>query len=187
MAPLNPPDPPLEDDVVVLRGWRTTDAPDIARMFQDRIALEWTRAPAPYRDGDARQWLASLPAQMRRGDALPLAVTDATDGSLLASIELRMRGEGRAEFGYVVAAWARGRGVGTRALRLYARWAFDVLGLDRLELLVQPGNEASLALGERVGFTREGVLRSHSLVRGERKDMVMMSLLRSELRDGGGA
>jgi RimJ/RimL family protein N-acetyltransferase len=184
MAALNPPDPPLEDCLVALRGWRTTDAPDIARMFQDRVALEWTRAPVPYRDGDARLWLASLPAQMRRGDALPLAITDPADGSLLGSIELRMRGEGRAELGYVVAAWARGRGVAPRALQLLARWAFETLRLERLELLVQPGTEASIALGERVGFTREGVLRSHSLVRGERKDMVMMSLLRGELRVG---
>ena len=185
MAALNPPDPPHEDGLVALRGWRTTDAPDIARMFQDRVALEWTRAPVPYRDGDARLWLASLPAQMRRGDALPLAITNPADGALLGSIELRMRGEGRAELGYVVAAWARGRGVATRALQLLARWAFETLRLERLELLVQPGNEASIALGERVGFTRVGVLRSHSLVRGERKDMVMMSLLRGELRDGG--
>src|SRR5947199_10641289 len=118
MAALNPPDPPLEDGVVALRGWRTMDAADITRMFQDRTALEWTRAPAPYGEGDARQWLASLPAQMRRGDALPLAVTDTADGSLLGSIELRIHGEGRAEPGYVVAAWARGRGIGTRALRL---------------------------------------------------------------------
>jgi RimJ/RimL family protein N-acetyltransferase len=183
MAPLAPPDPPLEDGVVALRAWRNTDAPAITRIFQDREALEWTRAPAPYREGDALQWLASLPSQMRRGDALALAVTDATDGTLLASVDLRMRGEGRAEFGYVVAAWARGRGIGTRALRLYARWAFDTLHLARLELLVQPGNDASLALGRRVGFTREGLLRSHSLVRGERKDMVMMSLLPGELDD----
>jgi RimJ/RimL family protein N-acetyltransferase len=121
---------------------------------------------------------------MRRGDALPLAVTDAGDGSLLGSIELRMQAEGRAELGYVIAAWARGRGVGTGALRLLARWAFEVRGLERLEVLVQPGNEASQALAARVGFTREGVLRAHSLVRGERKDMVMMSLLRGELREG---
>src|SRR3954465_3965778 len=139
MAPLNPPDPPLEDGVIALRGWRTSVAPDITRMFADREALEWTRAPAPYREGDARQWLASLPAQMRRGDALPLAATDARGGSLLGSIELRMQAEGRAELGYVVAAWARGRGVGKRALELVARWAFDVLRLERLEVLVQPG------------------------------------------------
>jgi RimJ/RimL family protein N-acetyltransferase len=183
MAALNPPDPSLQDGAIALRGWLTSDAPDITRMFQDPEALEWTRAPAPYREGDARQWLASLPAQMRRGDALPLAVTDASDGSLLGSIELRMQAEGRAEFGYVIAAWARGRGVGTRALTMLARWAFDVLRLERLEVLAQPGNEASQALAQRVGFTREGLLRAHSLVRGERKDMLMMSLLRGELRE----
>jgi RimJ/RimL family protein N-acetyltransferase len=181
MAALAPPDPPLADDLVVLRAWRNSDAAEITRMFQDEEALRWTRAPSPYREGDAFQWLASLPTQMRRGDALALAVTDAGDGSLLASIDLRIRGEGRAEFGYVVGAWARRRGVGTRALQLYSRFAFDTLGLARLELLVQPGNEASLALGRRVGFIEEGLLRSHSLVRGGRKDMVMMSLLPSDL------
>src|SRR3954470_22252393 len=122
MPVLNPPDPPLEDGVIALRGWRTSDAPDITRMFQDPEALEWTRAPAPYREGDARHWLPSLPAPPRRGGAppragagLPLAVTDTTDGTLLGSIELRIQSEGRAELGYVIASWARGRGVGTRA------------------------------------------------------------------------
>src|SRR3954467_7919675 len=114
MAALLPPDPPLADDLVELRPWRNSDAAAITRMFQDEEALRWTRAPSPYREGDAFQWLASLPTQMRRGDALPLAVTDAGDGSLLGSIDLRMRGEGRAEFGYVIGAWARRRGIGTR-------------------------------------------------------------------------
>jgi RimJ/RimL family protein N-acetyltransferase len=181
MAALTPPDPPLTDGVITLRPWRNSDAAAITRLFQDDAAVRWTRAPSPYREGDAFQWLASLPTQMRRGEALPLAVTDAGDGSLLASIDVRMRGEGRAEFGYVVGAWARRRGVGTRALSLYSRWALETLGVARLELLVQPGNEASLALGRRVGFVEEGLLRSHSVVRGERKDMVMMSLLPGDL------
>src|SRR3954468_20636603 len=99
MAALAPPDPPLTDGVVALRPWRNSDASSITRLFQDEEAIRWTRAPSPYREGDACQWLASLPTQMRRGDALPLAVTDAEDGSLLASMDLRMRGEGRAEFG----------------------------------------------------------------------------------------
>ena len=50
---------------------------------------------------------------------------------------------------------------------------------------MQPDNDASLALGQRVGFTREGLLRSHSLVRGERKDMVLLSLLPGELAGDG--
>src|SRR3954451_6162026 len=181
MAALAPPDPPLEDGVVALRAWRNTDARGIVRLFEDREALEWTRAPSPYRQGDAFQWLAGVPGQMRRGEALPLAITNAVDGELLGSIDLRLRGEGRAEFGYVVGAWARRRGVGTRALQMYSKWAFSTLRLARLELLVQPRNDASLALGRRVGFTEEGLLRSHSVVRGQRKDMVMMALLPGDL------
>jgi RimJ/RimL family protein N-acetyltransferase len=181
MPPLAPPDPPLADDMVLLRGWRDSDVPGVTRMFQDDEALRWTRAPKPYRERDAIEWLTTLPAQMRRGDALPLAIVDPAEGGLLGSIDLRMRGEGRAEFGYVVADWARRRGVGTRALRLYSRWAFEHLSIARLELLIQPDNPASLALGRRAGFTREGLLRSHSLVRGGRKDMVMMSLLPGDL------
>jgi RimJ/RimL family protein N-acetyltransferase len=181
MAPLPLPDPPLTDGVVALRGWRPDDASDIARMFRDDEALRWTRAPSPYRIEDARAWLGSLPAQQRRGEALALATVDAGDGSLVGSIDLRLRGEGRGEFGYVVADWARRRGVGTRMLTLYARWALRTLRVARLELLVQPGNEASLALGRRVGFIDEGLLRSHSVVRGERRDMVMMSLLPADL------
>ena len=186
MPALAPPDPPIAGEHVLLRGWRDSDAPDIARMFQDDEALRWTRAPKPYRDRDAIEWLMTLPNQMRRGDALPLAITDPANGELIGSIDLRFRGERRGEFGYVVGAWARGRGVGSSALRLYSAWAFEHLDVARLEVLVQPDNEASLAMAHRAGYSREGLLRSYSVVRGERKDMVMMSLLPADLEDRGG-
>jgi ribosomal-protein-alanine N-acetyltransferase len=181
MAALAPPQPPLDDGVVKLRSWQSVDAPAITRMFQDPEALRWTRAPSPYREHDAHAWLASVSTQMRRGDALPLAMTDSAEDTLVGSIDLRMRGEGRGEFGYVVAVWARRRGVGSRALRLFSRWALEELGIARLELLVQPDNEASLALARSVGFVQEGVLRKHSVVRNGRRDMVMLSLLPGEL------
>ena len=39
---------------------------------------------------------------------------------------------------------------------MLAEWALTSLGLERLELLAHPENEASLRLAERAGFTREG-------------------------------
>ena len=53
--------------------------------------------------------------------------------------------------------------VGTRAVRLVCAYAFERLGLERLELFTLPGNAASERVAERAGFQREGVLRSHSL------------------------
>lgn len=56
---------------------------------------------------------------------------------------------------YGMAAFAR-RGLMTRAVGLAVRYAFDDIGLHRLEANIQPGNAASIALIKRVGFRKEG-------------------------------
>lgn len=82
------------------------------------------------------------------------------------------------EIGYLLWPQARGRGVITRAVCLLARWAFDALGIARLQILVDPDNHASLAVAERAGFTREGVSRSW---RGPGEDRIVYSLLPGKL------
>ena len=89
--------------------------------------------------------------------------------------------DGKAEIGYWIAREARRRAVGARATRLLARWALTDLGLERLELLANPENEASQRLAKRAGFTREGVLRSYRRRHGRREDLVMFSLLAEDL------
>ena len=79
-------------------------------------------------------------------------------------------------------AGARGRGIATHATRLMAGWAFDTLGVTRLELTCGPDNVASQRVAQRCGFVREGVLRAHLPFKGGRRDTVMFSLLPGELR-----
>ena len=88
----------------------------------------------------------------------------------------------KGEIGYWVVPEARRRGVGSRATRMLAEWALTGLGLERLELLAHPENEASQRLAERAGFTREGVLRRYRRRHGVREDLVMFSLLAEDLR-----
>jgi [ribosomal protein S5]-alanine N-acetyltransferase len=176
-----PPDPPLTDGIVTLRPFRDTDARAIAAMMDDPEIARWTRAPSPYGLDQAIEWLAKLPAALAAGD-LPLAVVEASTDELLGSIAARLQEEGRGAFGYAVAAPARRRGVAARALRLYARYALEKLGLERLEIHTRPENGPSIALAESVGFRREGVLRSYTVIRGERVDVLMLSLLPGELR-----
>ena len=47
-------------------------------------------------------------------------------------------------------------------------------------ITAEPGNRASSAVAERAGFTYEGVLRSWQVIKGERRDTAMYSLLRDE-------
>jgi [ribosomal protein S5]-alanine N-acetyltransferase len=58
--------------------------------------------------------------------------------------------------GYAAFAPAAGQGYMTEGLGLIIRWAFSRLALHRLEAQIQPGNDASRRLVERLGFRNEG-------------------------------
>jgi RimJ/RimL family protein N-acetyltransferase len=89
---------------------------------------------------------------------------------------------GRCYVGYWLAADARGRGLITRALRLLCEFAFGQLGVARIELWADPANSASIAVAERLGFQREGLMHSFLEVKGERRDMWTYSLLQDDPR-----
>jgi RimJ/RimL family protein N-acetyltransferase len=170
--------------VVALRRWRRADVPEGMMAFADPLVqrFSWTRSE-PYTEADARAYFAALQdaASGELGFALvsPAADRDVCGGASLYAIELA---EQRAAVGYWLAPHARGRGVATHATRLLARWAFEVLALERLELTCGPDNEASQRVAERCGFTREGMLRSHMRFKGGRRDTVVYGLLPGELR-----
>ncbi len=48
----------------------------------------------------------------------------------------------------------------------------------RVELYVEPWNTASLAVAERNGYLREGLLRDHHRLGGEWRDMVLLAAVR---------
>ena len=81
--------------------------------------------------------------------------------------------------GYGVLPAFCGRGFATRALRLVSRWAFEEVGLPRLELGHKVGNIASGKAAERAGFRAEGRLSGRlPNPDGTRSDEVYYSLVR---------
>lgn len=81
---------------------------------------------------------------------------------------------------YLGEASARGKGLAAEALRLALAHGFTHHHLHRIWLTVHERNAAALALYERVGFQREGVLREDFLLLGERVNAILMSILRRE-------
>jgi diamine N-acetyltransferase len=77
---------------------------------------------------------------------------------------------------------ARGHGLGTEAVGLLLRHAFDDLGLDRVALHVFASNAPAIAAYEKAGFVREGVLRQAAYIDGGHEDIVVMGILRKDWR-----
>jgi RimJ/RimL family protein N-acetyltransferase len=65
-----------------------------------------------------------------------------------------------ADFGVMVAATHRGRGIGAALLGAAEEWA-RAAGVTKLELHVFPHNDPALALYEKLGYEREGYRRLH--------------------------
>ena len=178
---IDPPDPPLRDELVSLRTWTMGDVAAVTAACQDPEIARWTTIPWPYSEDDARTYLADA-IRSDIEDRVTLAMTSSNDGALVGSIAFWMVKPGVGEFGYWAAHHARGRGYTTHALRLLASWVLGELRLPRLQLGTFPGNRSSERVAEKAGFRPEGVLRSYMDQRGERRDVRMWSLLPGELR-----
>ena len=178
------PDPPPADEVVRLRRWSPDDVGAAHRATRDPLIPRFTRVPADQTQDDVRLFLATLEPARAAGQGLGLVIADARTGELLGAVGLlRFEwGERRCEIGYWLAPWGRGRGAATHAVRLLSRWALRELGLARVALHTEPENQASQRVAERAGFVPEGVLRSYEERDGRRLDVVVFSLLPSDLR-----
>jgi RimJ/RimL family protein N-acetyltransferase len=83
--------------------------------------------------------------------------------------------------GIVLWPEARGRGIGTRAQRMLARYLFAHSLAARVESDTDVDNIAEQRALEKAGFTREGVLRSYAFRDGAWRDAVIYSVLRTDL------
>jgi putative acetyltransferase len=79
-----------------------------------------------------------------------------------------------ADLGLMVAADARGRGVGKALLAAAVDWARGA-GVRKLELHVFPWNEPAIGLYERFGFEREGYRKAHYRRDGVDVDAILMA------------
>jgi RimJ/RimL family protein N-acetyltransferase len=176
------PEPPLTDGEVLLRPWALADVPAVTAACQDPEIPRWTVVPYAYEERHAIEFIGRREEDLAAGRELALAIVD-RDDRVLGAIGVSNFDwpDLKGEIGYWVAREARGRGVGTRAVRLLSRWAIEELGLERIELFANPANAASLGLARAAGFTREGTLRRYRRRRGVREDLVMHSLLAEDL------
>jgi ribosomal-protein-alanine N-acetyltransferase len=174
----------LTDGTVRLRLMSDDDVDAVAEACRDPEIARFTTIPSPYRPRHAREWLVHSRGGLESGTDLHTLIVDPADDELLGSAGISGLdlATGRCAFGYWVTAQARGRGVATRALRLLSRFAFHDLEVQRVELWIDPENAASLRVAERVGFSREGLLRSFMPINGVRRDMLMYSLLPGDVR-----
>ena len=87
-----------------------------------------------------------------------------------------------AEIGYWLGKAFEGKGIMTRACKALVSYAFKDLQMNRIQIRCATGNVRSCAIPQRLGFTREGVMRQSEWLYDHFVDLVLYSMLADEWR-----
>jgi RimJ/RimL family protein N-acetyltransferase len=159
-------DPPAPESLTTarlrLRRPRASDAAAVFAAFagdpEVTRLLSWPRHRSIDDTGAFLKWSDGVWADLSVG---PYLVVDDAD-RVIGTTGLDLETPWRASTGYVLARAAWGRGYATEVTT--AMWALaERLGLARLSALCHPENVASARVLAKAGFTREGVLRRHTV------------------------
>ncbi|MEU6680426.1 GNAT family N-acetyltransferase [Streptomyces sp. NPDC046925] len=146
---------------LLIRPWQAADAPAVYEAFQDPVIQRWHAREADSvheASGWIEGWVKAWPEERDAYWAIADAATDALVGRI--ALRLIVLADGQAEVAYWTMPSARGQGIAPRALTALSEWAFDEVGLHRLELTHAVANEASCRVALKTGFAPEGTKRS---------------------------
>jgi ribosomal-protein-alanine N-acetyltransferase len=132
-----------------------------------------------------RRRLSVYGREMDLGTAWPFLIFDALDGALLGGVTLSNIRRGVAQtgtVGYWIGRPYAGRGHGAAAVEAVCDFAFDRLGLHRLEAACLPDNHASRRVLEKTGFRHEGLARAYLRINGVWADHLLFGLLDRDWR-----
>ncbi|TXS22952.1 N-acetyltransferase [Streptomyces sp. ms191] len=141
---------------VVLRPVVAADEERFLELARESAQFHhpWVELPS------TQKVFASYLSRSDQVTAACMVLTRKDHGDLVGMININgiVRGPyQRGILGYAVFLPYAGRGYMSAGVALAVHHAFGVMGLNRLEADVQPGNDASLELVRRLGFRREGL------------------------------
>lgn len=179
------PEPALADKKVVLRPWADSDLSCVEEASRDPEIPTGTTVPRTYTAAEGLAFIARQHTRLTAGEGLALAIAEAGSKKAIGHINLLRRPQkGVVGIGYWLIESARGCNLGFHAVRLLSQWGLRKVQLDRIEALVEPSNVASVRLLEKVGFKREGLLRSYLAFDTRRADVFIYSFLPSDTPRG---
>jgi len=180
-------DPPyrIVSERLVIRCWEPRDAPRLkeaidSSLEQLRPWMPWARAE-PQALSEKITLLRRFRGQFDLGTDFVMAIFDSGERDVVGGTGLhKRRGAHALEIGYWIRSSHVGRGLATESSAVLTRVAFEHCEVDRVEIRIDPANEASLPIPRKLGFVEEGMLRRRLPPDedGVPRDVVVFSLFR---------
>ncbi len=154
-----------------IRKYRSDDMQNLVEAVRESVHTvgRWQGwCSSAYGENDGTTWIDNCIGAWDSGQRYDFAIVDAANGGYLGGIGVNQRNieHNFANVGYWVRESCQARGVATQAARLAIGFAFDVLGLTRIEIIAAVDNRASRRVAEKAGAALEGIARNRLVLNG---------------------
>jgi len=179
--------PELTDGNILVRPHRPEDRDAMFAAVMESISevspwLPWCHVG--YSREETEGFIELAVAAWTQATHYPFAILDAGTDTFLGGIAINhiARPNRLANVGYWVRTSRTKRGIASAAVRLVAQYAFNFLGLTRLEIACVPANVSSRRVAEKAGARFEAVARNRLVMHGIAYDAALYALVPEDLR-----
>ena len=149
--------------MIRLRKIEPTDLPYLYQWENDAQMWADSDTHNPLSQYDLREYIASSTGDIYKDGQLRLMIDD--EGSTMGCIDLfdfdpRNR---KAAIGMYIAPHARGKGIGTKAVKSIEEYAFDFLKLRMLYAIIAINNTACSTIYKKEGYLPSSILKAWTI------------------------
>jgi len=168
---------------VVLREMRTSDAPSLFALLTTEEVARFISPPPNSVEG-FEGFIRWAVRQRAVGSYVCFAVTLAESDTAIGIFQIRSTepGFGTAEWGFAIGSPFWGTGVFQEGAELVMEFAFETIGVHRLEARAAIRNSRGNGALRKIGATQEGILRKSFLRNGQYLDQVLWTVLDEDWR-----
>ncbi|MGJ9411929.1 GNAT family N-acetyltransferase [Aeromicrobium sp. CF4.19] len=180
-SPLPPwPRTPPAHGRVELRAVAERDAGMARELSSDPYVPHVSSLPADASEVDALAWVERQQGRHAERAGFSFTIVEAATEEAVGHCGLWLEelDEGRGTAGCSIIPSARGRWLAADALSALTVFGWTLPGLFRIALYIEPWNVRSIRTAERAGYAHEGLLRSHRVIAGQRRDMHLYTAIR---------
>jgi ribosomal-protein-alanine N-acetyltransferase len=176
------PFPELTTERLLLKKITNEHASDLFQMRADKDVMKYIDRPLAQTIDDAIALIKIISDTIDNNDGITWGIFLKDDtATLIGTIGFwRMQKEHyRAEIGYMLHPVSQGKGLMQEAIKKALEYGFTVMQLHSVEANVNPANDASKKLLEKIGFVQEAYFKENYYYNGRFVDSAIYSLLAS--------
>lgn len=164
--------------IVSIRKFEREDIPKKVEWINNSANNRFLHYDIPLKVEKTQKWFDSIKDRTDRFDAVIEA--DGVPCGTIGLLNIDQK-NGKAEYYIAMGEVSlKGKGISTQASKLILDYGFKDLGLNRIYLFTETENIPAQRLFEKVGFVKEGCIRSDIVSHGQFVDRYAYGIIRDE-------